>query len=364
MITRFSVVFAFVFTVAVFVGVTPSYAVEATVDIKDMADTVAIKSTVETELQTNDTVTVITSGQEAYNSNGKDLKLLIPAGKKVIWKANYTGEVIESEALLFFAGGGSVEVTDCTVTNTGAGSVVFQGNGDLTVSGNTKISGNSVAVASNGDLTIESGDIRSEKGVGAVLCYGKFIMTGGTIYAGEGYAISGEGINSTITISGGFVFAHFATEVTATSAHGVASSEIDSAITQLSGTPKIEGTAAVAVWNTISGATEYVSGSADNLTVSPENSVVWWLENGVSGLRYNSSIFYPFDKVTITDPFEVQQATSGPAPDTNTNYVITISIIGGVIVLFVIFLVFWRLSRKRNKTKNADGVDDHNIGEV
>ncbi|HBT95821.1 MAG TPA: hypothetical protein DEB24_06975 [Coriobacteriia bacterium] len=319
-------------------------------DIKDMADTAAIKTAIETELATTDTVTVIHTGSAAYDSAAADLKIFIPAGKKLLWQADYTGEVAAETALLFFAGGGTVEFAGCSIIGTGEGSVIYQGNGDVVVSENAEIRGNNLAITATGNVTIKGGSVRSDKGEGAVMCMGKFTLSGGTVYAAEGYAVSGAGINSTITISGGFIFAHYAEEVSASSAHGVAGNNIEGALTLFSGEPQISKPGVVVVWDTLSGKTEYTNGTAENLTVSPANSAVWWVEDGVSGIRYNNESFFPLETVVVNDALVILNEDSGAGADPNMNIALTAAVVGGILVILIGVLVLMKRSRARKRT--------------
>ncbi|MCL2695635.1 MAG: carbohydrate-binding domain-containing protein [Clostridiales bacterium] len=143
------------------------------------------------------------------------LALTIPAGKKVIWKATYTGS---NRTLITFYGKGTFEIAQGgTISTTGIGNMIC--NNDPNEKVTFVVSGGTLSVSGDGGTAIcgDSGDV---------------IVTGGTVEAtGEyGYAIYSY---TNITVSGGMV--------QATGADGRALDACEANVTISGGTVKATG---------------------------------------------------------------------------------------------------------------------------
>ena len=122
------------------------------------------------------------------------LKLAIPAGVTVQWKASLTGDV--SPYLVFLNGDGTFELAGGKITNTGTGMAVGCIQGSIVISGGTASSSSDNATVQTyymGStapmLTMTGGNVIStsdELSSCAISAGGKTVITGGTITAESG----------------------------------------------------------------------------------------------------------------------------------------------------------------------------------
>jgi len=175
-------------------------------------DTVGeIQAAIMSSIAAYDVVTVTGSKTDV----GDDMLLTIPAGKKVIWKAPYTGS---TNYMVTLRGAGTFEVAaGGTISTTGSGHAI--GNAattdtvSITVSGGTvSISGNGGTAIDgwNGNVTVTGGTVQTtgNNSVAIDTYAGNVSVSGGTVSATAGKAIAGNGagainINGPVTISGG-----------------------------------------------------------------------------------------------------------------------------------------------------------------
>jgi uncharacterized repeat protein (TIGR02543 family) len=155
---------------------TPAGATSTTVDITNSASGIHAEDAITTALATNNTVTVTGTLE-----NNMIILLNIPAGKRIIWDASYTGSV--SSFLIHINGHGVFEITDnanILNQNTDGFAIAGQGNTSVVVNGGTITNGNNfrgIQVGSNSTLIVNSGTVGSvEAWANAVVC-----VQGGTI---------------------------------------------------------------------------------------------------------------------------------------------------------------------------------------
>ncbi|MCL2152148.1 MAG: S-layer homology domain-containing protein [Oscillospiraceae bacterium] len=169
-----------------------------------------------------DTVTVTGSV-----SNARNPMILETNGISVVWRASYSGYIRDADSsMISVTQGGSFEVADGYVANNGGGCAVR--------------------------ATKESG----------------IKVSGGIVSAVEGNALRAEGQGTSITITGGFVFA-LGTDIIGDS----------NVIYMTDGTPNISANAVVCAWNALESETPtYNVGSSTGLVVSPSGAAVTWDE--------------------------------------------------------------------------------------
>jgi len=188
----------------------------------------------------NHTVTVVRGAAGARNS----LELNIASGVTVIWKAEHYGWTYGG-GLISLSGEGTLEVAE-------GGTLINYGT-------DTAVAGHSA--------------------------HSLIKVSGGIVGAADGYAITTDD-NSSITISGGFVFAAGSGD----------------AILMSGGTPTVSDSGIVCAWKKSALPVEYAEGTADGLTVIPADSAKWYINNDLYGILYINGLnigFYPVSGVTL-----------------------------------------------------------------
>ncbi|MCL2814400.1 MAG: InlB B-repeat-containing protein, partial [Oscillospiraceae bacterium] len=259
----------------------------------------------------------------------KPLKLDIDAGVTVIWKAIYEAPLSGNNSLIELTGGGTFEVAEGGhIANSSTGNVISVSGVNATVnicggtvrasdsgknavrvesgtnvavnvSGGTVSSNDRPAISFAGTTTNCSVDISG----GAVSAASKSYPTiyffdsknsaidisGGVVSAADKEAVYIKGSDSTVTVSGGFVFAW------GTALSGVIS-------TAGGATLKIEGAGIVCAWKPGAPGKEYTSKTADDIFSDPAGSAVWGLGGGQGGIAYSNGAntgFFPIEGVTV-----------------------------------------------------------------
>ena len=230
-------------TLALILGLFAAMPVTASAANKDV--TIAQSDTV-TEIQTKiqDAVTASNSGDTVTVTGSRtgvteQLELDIQSGKKVIWKADYSGTTASGLVLLF--GSGVFEVGNGgSVKNNGNGIAIFTSGANATVT----INGGAVSAASecaigamgaNSTVMINSGTVSSPVGdptvavIAAVGDNATVEMNGGTVNCtAEGIALGAQGPGSSVKMTGG--------TVNATAGAGIGAIGVGSSVTMSGGT--------------------------------------------------------------------------------------------------------------------------------
>ena len=298
-------------------------------------------------LNSGDTFTI--SGSKT--NVDKTMKLTIPSGIKLIWKADYSGVSTDSSTdgwyLLMLSGGGTFEMVegsiihastegshsrllcagDATTINVKGGSLkayncAIWTNAPVNVSGGTisvengtangailatgsnasvKVSGGTVEAAGDSNaivgnasssVTVSGGTVSSESGR-AINNAGSITVSGGTVSSKTGYALSSTS-SGAITVNGGFVFS-YGTSITG--------SDNASVIRSTSGgTISIGGTAVVCAWDKPSGTPTYVAGKSTDLTVNSGGSAKWGSSGPQNGIHYANGANTGFFQISGVKP--------------------------------------------------------------
>ena len=242
----------------------------------------------------------------------KYLSLNIDAGVTVLWKAAYEGTSYDSR-MLILAGNGTFEVAE-------GGSVIQNAPETAISAGETvtlKVSGGTVSASQNenaiygalGTSTVEvsggtvngrimaniikvSGGTVQVSGGNYAIAFqssaGKATISGGTILAEGGYAINNSYSGTTLTISGGILFAY-----------GTASTDVINGTYTL---PPLNSVVLVA-WDEAAGNTTYTAGTSNDILVLPAAATAVWAKQGSnSGISVTSGTttgFIPIEGVTV-----------------------------------------------------------------
>ena len=209
---------------------------------------------------------------------------------------NGTVESTERNTAAIVATTGKINVSGGVVSVTGSSGVIISGGAIVISGGIVRNKGTGVAVSSYGDgasLTVSGGSIESNGGqtvsvrnmtisggtvrnMGpnpAIIVTGNLTVSGGTICGTTRRAIAYSGVNSVITISGGFIFSYAKGTV---QPKGQFDSPGDHVIEGFSSTVTVGGDAVVCAWNRAAGNTEYADGSTEDLIVSPSGATAKW----------------------------------------------------------------------------------------
>lgn len=316
-------------------------------------DVSTIKSAIEMALADNDTVIVTGTKTEVVET----LKLTIPAGKTVVWQAEYKTNLGGSFDLIELGNTGTFTVGSggniyhsaddaifsfgCKVIVSGAGSVrsmlnyAIKASGDVTVSDDAIVrSENSMgiyALGSNstvlisggtveakaypsaisvpfGNVMVESGTVKNRGAGNAINSQsGNVTVSGGVVRATTGYAISTTGEGSDVNVSGGVVFAY--------------GSSIEEVIN--SDRKEVTNDALIIRWAKPADSTPtYEAGDATNISWSDntdETTAVWAKNGDDSGIFYKNNTntgFLAIEGVTVNE-------TSGPITHAETPNILT-----------------------------------------
>ncbi|GHU71182.1 hypothetical protein FACS189413_12580 [Bacteroidia bacterium] len=238
-----------------------------------------VNAAIEAALDESDVVTVTGN----YRGVAESFHLDIPAGKKVIWKADVSGSITNS--IIYADGTGVFEVAGGKVIQNGIGNALYTGTNTV-VSGNAEIAANSgLAIMLSGRLEVTGGKITSNAGY-AIYLNGEnktAIISGGEVSSSSNTnaVIYAYGDNNAVLVSGG--------TVTATGTGG------KFGITDDNNSVFIEKTGEEMV---------FAVGSTDDLTVTPaEATATWAKQDGKSGVSYvngGNSGFIEVAGVTVT----------------------------------------------------------------
>lgn len=155
-----------------------------------------------------DTVTVTGS-----KSNAADvLSLIIPAGKKVIWKAVYGNDVSLNDPLISLNGTGTFEVADdAYLKHTNASQTIVSNNNYIIVSGGaveaTSTYGKAIET-DQGSVTVSGGTVKTSGAYAQTISTtsGHVTVTGtGTVIAGNGESAAIYTNSGDVAVSGGSV---------------------------------------------------------------------------------------------------------------------------------------------------------------
>ncbi|GAB6011807.1 beta strand repeat-containing protein [Viscerimonas tarda] len=254
----------------------------------------ATNAAITAALADNDVVTVTGSlfGVTAtFNFN-------IPAGKKVIWKADVSGNTGNSIISLVASSTGVLEVAGARVIQNGAGYAI-QTDADMVVSGNAEIAANSnYAILLNGTnaATLE--------------------VTGGKITSNTANAIRLFNENKTVIISGGEVSnSSNANAVIHANANNTAVLVSGGTVTANGSGGKFgvtDDTNGVFIEKT-GAATSFVTGTSTALTVTPaEATATWKKRDGKSGISYkngDNTGFIETPGITVEEYFAISSST-------------------------------------------------------
>jgi len=246
---------------------------------------------------------------------------------------------------------GNVEVSGGEVSATTGRAIYASGdNSTVTVSGGTVSSGmtdNSVILLGNSNNTglnvviSGTGKVEATGDLGqAIYTYGSVEVSGGKVSATTGPAITTFGDNSTIEVSGGEVsattgkaiYAGGNSTVTVSGglvfAYGV---DINQVIT--SGFTDATGTGVVIAWNQAAGNSTYTQGTTTDISQSPASATVVWDKNGTSfGISYANGAntgFIPLSVTVVSAACDIASVES-PAGATISGNSITASVATGV----------------------------------
>ena len=312
---------------------------------------------------TNHTVTVIRGTTGAKNC----LELNIASGVTVIWKAEYYGWT-NGNGLISLTGEGTLEVAeggalinngpDTTVTGHNAFSVIKVSGGTVEATGSghaistagkvdvssgmvksttgnairaigmdsaVTISGGTVSCASGNEPTIYARRINvnsigrvdatgTNDAIKAVGKHSTVTVSGGTVSAATGYAIMTDD-DSSVTVSGGFVFA-YGMQITDFAG-------LKGAILMFSGTPAISGSGVVCAWNPPALVPSYTEGTVTDLTVHPAGMARWGKNGSQSGISYADGAFpafFPINGMTVTSTSGGSSTTPGDSSATSPTF--------------------------------------------
>ena len=178
---------AMVFGVFVALPMTAS-AADRNLDVISNSTSVAgLKQAIDTALsQTNPGEAVIVTGSKT-NADGT-LTLNIPSDRRVLWKADYRGDI--TTPLITLTGGGTFEVEEGgAIRATGAGSAI-NATGDKA---NINVSGGTVSAISTDAILTDGKDSKTT------------VSGSGTVSCNTGRAIHARGASSSVTVSGGTI---------------------------------------------------------------------------------------------------------------------------------------------------------------
>jgi len=152
--------------------------------------------------------TVTVTGENRVPPTGR-LALNIDAGVSVIWKASFTGNTESGVGLITLSGSGSFEVQSGKIAQIdgpyGVGNAIhnLSATSTITISGGTVSAEQGIAISNDGGtVTISSGTV---SGAAAIVSTGTVNISGGTISGILHAVLNEEG--GTATISGGTVLA-------------------------------------------------------------------------------------------------------------------------------------------------------------
>lgn len=271
---------------------------------------------------------------------------------------------------------GDAKIQKTTTTNIGeaiytAGKVELKDDAEISVSGGTGISAGTVTVsggsinaayrainssATDAVITISGGTVKGNTG-DAIYCYGtnsKIIVSGNAKVQGSFYgdaiwtngsvevkdkaeiistssrAISANGANSRVTVSGGLVRATTGYAICVTKPNGkiiidggaVFAYEPTIGVDNEDSFTGVSGTGVIIAWNQKAGNTSYVKGTEDDLSFLPFGCAKWDVVLGENGISYENGTnkgFIRIDAVSVTEesgiiPTQIEALYAYPNP--------------------------------------------------
>ncbi|GHT09999.1 hypothetical protein FACS189426_09530 [Bacteroidia bacterium] len=256
----------------------------------------ATNAAITAALADNDTETVTVTG--SYLGVEERFYVNIPAGKKVIWQADVSGNTVGGY-IIYVYGTGAFEVAGGRVVQNGSGAAIEANNVSIVVSEDAVITANSgraIMLYGNNATTLE--------------------VTGGTITANITNAIYLYGGNTTVIISGGEVSSSGALPVIFSYGTNNAVLVNGGAVTTTGTGGKFginAGTNGVFIEKTGAG-TEYLAGSSDDLGINSAGTAKWARrssKNGVSYVNGTNSGFIEVPGITVTgfENFAISNST-------------------------------------------------------
>ena len=240
------------------------------------------------------------------------LSLNIDAGVTVSWTATISSTANITN-LISLTGSGTFEVTGGAVTATNCNAISANTDVAITVSGGTvscnsssysaiftnganskiTVSGGTVSttigtavftVGANSLVTVSgTGQVQATGNGGIAINAGGNVQVSGTAWvtATTEKAILAQGASSTVTVSGGLVFA-YGSAITG-------SNNVIYLGPNPSGFTSATGTGVVIAWNQAAGHTTYTKGSSDDISKSPASATATWdVQGGSAGITYVS----------------------------------------------------------------------------
>ena len=241
----------------------------------------------------------------------EDFYLNINAGVTVLWKAAFEGEI--SSNMLSLAGSGTFEVAEgASVIQQKASYNAISAGGTVTckVSGGTVGAPKTAIYGSYGTSTVEvsggtvngqimantikvsGGTVQATGDYDSAIKFqdseGKATISGGTMLAEGGYAIDNNYSGTTLTISGGILFAY-----------GKASTDVINGAY----TPTPLNSIVLVAWDKAAGNTTYTAGTSNDILILPATATAVWAKqgsnSGISVASGSTTGFIPIEGVTV-----------------------------------------------------------------
>jgi len=200
-------------------------------------------------------------------------------------------------------GGTVCATTGNAIHTTGAHSSVTVSGGIVYNEATTADANKSVIYMENSDnvTTVKDDGIVEARGIGNAIgasgpSSASIVVSGGQVIAKQGYAIRTTNAGTTVSVSGGFVFAH------GTALSGTAATPKSVIRMASGGTPAINTSAGsngvVVAWNYPGGTPSYLALTSDALNMNTSSSVVWYHNGTYPGIAYthgDNTGFFPLD---------------------------------------------------------------------
>ena len=221
-----------------------------------------------------------------------------------------SGGTVESKingGTAIYVNRGTVEVSGGTVEANGdGGRAIFAGHGVEVSGGIVEANGDGgTAILSFGNIEVSDGAVSAGNGI-AIHGTAPITINGGTISATSGRAIN-AGVNSTVSVKGGLVFA-YGSEI-ATNYTTLISPDTDAVIYMLEGRGGEQGklnnptgNGVVVAWDTAKGTRAYTAGTTIDLTMDPAGAAEWGIDGNNGGIRYGANNFFIIPGITINTP--------------------------------------------------------------
>ena len=219
------------------------------------------------------------------------------------------GSIISKESIAISNSGDGAITTINGGTISAASVAIMSGldGSSVTVNGGiVETCGGSNAISTK-NITMTGGIVRTNgESTGltkssAIYVTGDLVVSGGLVSAEKGYAIITGGVNATLSIDGGFLFAYGKTvlvdDIFARDNFAINNSGGADPTT-------IAGNSVVCAWDQGAGVTSYEEGTTDGLDVLPSGaSALWGIDGTEYGIYYANGTnhgFFPINGVTVT----------------------------------------------------------------